>query len=280
MANRKKTALTREDKFRQCPACFGPIDYFNSCRRCGRGWTPELSETEKLEKAEANHKDGDEEAEEEPALVGERPADLEREKEEILGKKAKLVGTKKKSNLPPAYKHWEILDGDDDVEIIRKRSLMRLDSRKVYNQMGLSMRAYQNLKAVMLSLTRLWGFLDDVEREEFSPTADLLKKGMMGLAEFSAKKVALASAMEEALLREQRKVRTIRAAQHSIKDAIKKRATRVTTPGADTEGLETVDLVGLDPEELMEQVRVQLALKSKKGRYTPDVPEDAPEEEN
>src|SRR5208337_1538961 len=183
MANRKKTALTKEDKFRQCPACFGPIDYFNSCRKCGREWTPELSETEKLEQAESQR---DAETEEpKPALVGEREAALERDKEEILGKKPKVVGTKKK-NLPASFKLWEIHDGDNDAEITRKRSLMRLDSRKIYNQMGLSMRAYQNLKAAMLSLTRLWGFLDEPEREAFAPTAELLKQGMMGLAELSS----------------------------------------------------------------------------------------------
>lgn len=262
MANRKKTALTKEDKFRQCPACFGPIDYFNSCRRCGRPWTPELSEAEKLEQVESPR----DVEEPETALVGEREAALERDEEEILGKAAKVVGTKKKKNLPPSFKLWEIHDGDSDAEITRKRSLMRLDSRKIYNQMGLSMRAYQNLKATMLSLTRLWGFLDEPEREAFAPTAEFLKQGMMGLAELSSKKVALAAEMEEILLREERKARMVRMAKQTIKDAIRRKATKVTTPGADTEGYETVDLAELDPEELMEQVRVQLALKTKKPK--------------
>src|SRR5208337_2745396 len=123
---KKKIALTKEDKFRQCPKCYGPIDYFNTCRQCGRPWTPELSEMEKLEMQEAAR--GEETEDPEPALVGEREAALERDKEEIIGKKAKPVGTKKK-NIPPTFKHWEILDGDDDTEIVRKRSLMRLDSR-------------------------------------------------------------------------------------------------------------------------------------------------------
>src|SRR5271166_2965806 len=142
MANKKKKN-SREDKFRQCPACYGPIDYFNTCRRCGRGWTPELTEAEKLERLQ-----GPVAEESEPVPVGQREAALQRDKEEILGKAAKVVGSKKK-HLPASFKLWEIHDGDSDSEITRKRSLMRLDSRKIYNQMGLAMRAYQNQKGVM-----------------------------------------------------------------------------------------------------------------------------------
>jgi hypothetical protein len=260
---KKKVALTKEDKFHSCPKCFGPIDYFNTCRTCGRPWTPALTEAEKLE--------AEQEGREEPTLVGEREAALEREKEEIVGKKAKPVGTKKHDS--PMFKHWEINDGDDDTEIVRKRSLMRLDARKVYNQMGLAMRAYQTQKKVLICLSNLWGFLDEPERESFAPTAELLKQGLMGLAELSSKKVNLAAQMEEALLREKRKARTVRSAKDVISAAIKK-ATKLTTPGADSEGFETVDLVDLDPEELMEQVKIQLAQRTKKFQ------KDAEEQEN
>jgi|SRR5579863_41240 len=276
MANKKKKA-SREDKFRQCPACYGPIDYFNTCRRCGRGWTPELSPTELLERQQSARDPEDEEPE--PALlVGDREAALAREKEEIIGKKAKVVGSKKK-HLPASFKLWEIHDGDNDSEITRKRSLMRLDSRKIYNQMGLAMRAYQNQKGVMLWLTRLWEYLDEKERTAFAPTAELLKQGMIGLAELSAAKVELAAEMEQILLKEQRKVRIARAAAQAIDTLARAKAklgTKLTNPGADTEGFETVDLAELDPEELMEQVRIQLALKKnpKKSRF-----EDVVEEE-
>jgi len=262
MANRKKTALTKEDKFRQCPACFGPIDYFNSCRKCGRQWTPELSETEKLEQAESQR---DAEAEDPgPTLVGEREAALERDKEEILGKTAKVVGTKKK-NLPPSFKLWEIHDGDSDAEITRKRSLMRLDSNKIYSVAGLSSKAYGNMKNVVMLTSRLWAFLDDNEREAFAPTAESIKEGLIGLAELSAKKINLAARMEEVLTREHRRVHQVRQAK-AASIAAKKKATRVTTPGNDTEGFETANLVGLDPEGLMEQVQLNLNLKKKRAQ--------------
>ncbi len=261
MANRKKTALTKEDKFRQCPACFGPIDYFNSCRKCGRQWTPELSEAEKLEQAESQQ----DVEEPETALVGEREAALERDEEEILGKAAKVVGTKKKKNLPPSFKLWEIHDGDSDAEITRKRSLMRLDSRRIYAAMGLSTKAYGNLKNVMVLLTRLWEHLDDKEREAFAPTAEFLKKGLLGLAELTSKKVNLAAQMEETLTREYHRAHQVRQARTTAQ-IVAKKATRVTTPGADTEGFETVNLVNLNPEELMEQIQTNLKLKGLRGQ--------------
>jgi|SRR5271166_449879 len=267
---KKKIALTKEDKFRQCPKCYGPIDYFNTCRQCGRPWTPALTKAE-IQEMEAEAR-GEESEDPEPVLVGERESALTREMEEIVGEKAKPVGTKKK-NTSPIFKLWEILDTDDDTEIVRKRSLMRLDARKIYNQMGLAMRAYQTQKQVLICLTNLWGFLDEPEREAFAPTAEMLKQGLMGLAELSSKKVNLAAQMEEALVREKRKARTVRSAKDVINAAIKK-ATKLTTPGADSEGFETVDLVDLDPEELMEQVKLQLAQRTKKFQ------KDSEEQEN
>lgn len=254
---KKKVALTKEDKFHSCPKCFGPIDYFNTCRQCGRPWTPTLTKAEIEEAARGESEDP------EPVLVGERESALEREKEEIVGKVVKPVGIKKK-NAPPIFKHWEINDGDDDTTIVQKRSLMRLDARKVYNQMGLAMRAYQTQKKVLICLSNLWGFLDEPERDAFAPTAELLKQGLMGLAELSSKKVNLAAQMEEALVREKRKARTVRSAKGVIDAAIKK-ATKMTTPGHDSEGFETVDLADLDPEELMEQVKIQLAQRDRKS---------------
>jgi hypothetical protein len=267
---KKKVALTKEDKFHSCPKCFGPIDYFNTCRQCGRPWTPTLTKAE-IQEMEAAER-GEESEDPEPVLVGERESALEREKEEIIGKVAKPVGTKKK-NASPQFKHWEIDDGDDDTEIIRKRSLMHLDTRKVYNQMGLAMRAYQTQKKVLICLSNLWGFLDEPERNAFAPTAEMLKQGLIGLAELSSKKVNLAAEMEEALVREKRKARTVRSAKSVINAAIKK-ATKVTTPGHDSEGFETVDLKDIDPEELMEQVKIQLAQRTNKFK------KDAEEEEN
>jgi hypothetical protein len=266
---KKKIALTKEDKFRQCPKCYGPIDYFNTCRRCGRPWTPALTKAE-IQEMEAEAR-AEESEDPEPALVGERESALTREMDEIVGKVAKPVGRKKHDS--PIFKHWEILDGDDDTEIVRKRSLMRLDARKIYNQMGLAMRAYQTQKQVLICLTNLWGFLDEPEREAFAPTAEMLKQGLMGLAELSSKKVSLAAQMEEALLREKRKARTVRSAKDVINAAIKK-ASKLPSPGADSEGFETVDLVDLDPEELMEQVKLQLAQRTKKFQ------KDAEEQEN
>jgi hypothetical protein len=257
---KKKITLTKEDKFRSCPKCYGPIDYFNTCRTCGRAWTPELSEIEKLEMEEETREMGEEEPE--PIPIGERETALRRDKEEIIGKKAKLVGTKKR-DLSPIFKHWEIGDGDDETEISRKRSLMHLDSRRIYSAMGLSTKAYGNLKIVMTLLTRLWEHLDDKERETFAPTAEFLKKGLLGLAELSSKKINLAAQMEEVLTREHHKVRRIRQGKTAAQIAAKK-ATRMTTPGHDTEGLETADLANLDPEELMDQVRIRLDLKRKK----------------
>lgn len=267
---KKKIALTKEDKFRQCPKCYGPIDYFNTCRRCGRPWTPALTKAE-IQEMEAEAR-GEESEDPEPALVGERESALTREMEEIAGEKAKPVGTKKK-HTSPTFKHWEINDGDDDTVIVQKRSLMRLDARKIYNQMGLAMRAYQTQKKVLICLSNLWGFLDEPERDAFAPTAEMLKQGLLGLAELSSKKVDLAAQMEEALVREKRKARTVRSAKDVINAAIKK-ASKLPGAGHDSEGFETVDLKDLDPEELMEQVKIQLAQRTKKFQ------KDAEEEEN
>lgn len=274
---RKKKA-DPNPKFISCPACGGPIDYWNTCRQCGRAWTPELTETEKLELADKeNTKDLTEEDEEEGVKgLGNRESALTRSEEELSGKVAKKLAP----GAHPKGRVWEIEEGDSETVISRKRSLMRLDSRKIYNAMGLAVRAQEGQRGVLLWLSRLWEFLDEDDRRAFAPTAELLKKAMVELTKLRKAKVDAAVDMEKVVNREHNKARQIRYTTANVSGGKKKKVskTKVTEPGADTEGFETAPLVDLDPDELMEQVKERMALRGGKVQSSQELEDE--EDEN
>ena len=276
----KKKKADPNPKFISCPACGGPIDYWNTCRQCGRAWTAELTETEKLEMADKeNTKDLTEEDEEEGELkkLSDRESPMIRSEEELSGKIAKKLAPDARN---PKGRVWEIEEGDSETVISRKRSLMRLDSRKVYNAMGLAVRAQEGQRGVLLWLSRLWEFLDEDDRKSFAPTAELLKRAMVELTKLRKTKVDAAVEMEQRVNKEQSRARQVRYATAKVSGGKKKRAskTKVTEPGADTEGYETAPLVDLDPNELMEQVKERMALRGGKVQSSQELEDD--EDEN
>src|SRR5271157_2241445 len=156
-----------DNSSKRCPQCNGAIDYFGTCRRCGREWSESLEEDELAE--------GLPEGQQHPAEV-KPPAKTPRKRNRFT-----------KSSKGPAaptdkYSLWRIdAARDDDTEIIRKRSLMRLDSRKTYNAMGLSLRAHEATKASVLWLSRLWEFLSEEEQAALTPALEHLKRGYADL---------------------------------------------------------------------------------------------------
>src|SRR5271157_20611 len=154
---------------KRCPQCSGAIDYFGSCRRCGREWSEELEEDELAE--------GLPEGQQHPAEV--KPPAKQPRKRNRFTKSSKQAAAAVSTDK---YALWRIdQNRDTDAEIINKRSLMRLDSRKTYNAMGLSLRAHEATKASLLWLSRLWEFLSEQEQVALTPALEHLKHGYADL---------------------------------------------------------------------------------------------------
>ena len=237
-------------KNKRCPQCGGAIDYFGSCRRCGREWTEKLEEDELAE--------GLPEGQQHPSEV-KTPA-----------KKRTRTRYTKNSNKtaePDKYALWQITDEDDETEIIKKRSLMRLDSRKTYNQMGLALRAHEAAKASLLWLSRLWEFLSEAEQQALTPALEHLKRGYADLKLVAQSKVSEAAKMEIELEKAHKSARRARLRMMDAEKRRKEAATVQIRPGEDTEGYGVPDLATIDPkaleqlthEELLELAKAKLA---------------------
>jgi len=229
-----------DNKNKRCPQCGGGIDIFGTCRRCGREWSEELEEDELAE--------GLPEGQQYPPEV-------------------KQVGTHKprrnrftKSKSADKHSLWQIDASDDETEIIRKRSLMRLDSRKVYNAMGLALRAHEAEKAALLWLSRLWEFLPEEEQKALTPAVEHLKRSFADVKLAAQAKMNEAARMEIALEKEHKAARSsrIRLMSEEAKKRAKEAATKQITPGEDTEGFGVPDLVTLDPKALEQLSREEL----------------------
>jgi hypothetical protein len=223
-----------DNKSKRCPQCGGGIDIFGTCRKCGREWSEELEEDELA--------DGLPEGQQHPPEV-----------KQVGTHKPRRNRFTKSSESTDKYSLWRIdTANDDNTEIIRKRSLMRLDSRNVYNAMGLSLRAHEAQKAALLWLSRLWPFLSDEEQKALTPAVEHLKHGFADLKIVAQSKVNEAARMEIALEKEHKAARTarIRIVGEDNKRRQKEAAVKQITPGEDTEGFGVPDLVSIDPKAL------------------------------
>lgn len=259
---------------KRCPQCAGEIDYFGSCRKCGREWS------DKLEEGENAH--GLPEGQQHPALI---PVPNKTTARKSKFTKSKPAPEKQFAETSSRFQPWMINLSDSDTEIIRKRSLMRLEARNIYNQMGLSLRAHDSQKGTLLWLSRLWEFLNEEEKKNLAPTMERLKQGFAELRVIAQAKSAEAAKMEVALEKAHKSARRARLKQ--MDDAKKKEAASVSiSPGQDTEGMGVPDLATIDPkvlstltkEDLIELAKTKLANldqeKALKKRQQPRADED------
>lgn|SRR5271166_1628604 len=238
---------------KQCPQCGGTIDYFGSCRRCGREWSETLEE-------------------------GEQPSGLPEGQQHPSKKKVvKKTPTRtrytknRKTADDSKWDVWQIdVARDTETEIIQKRSLMHLDSRKMYNTLGLSIRARRSQKEALLWLSRLWELLPEEDQKKLASTMTILKRGFADIEALTEYKMAETAVMEKAL---EKAHSTARVARMKIikADAEKKAKDKLPGRGQDSEGFAVPTPVGLKPEdlddpELLKKLKQNELLEIAKGR--------------
>jgi hypothetical protein len=143
------------------------------------------------------------------------------------GKKS-TFHTRKQMGLRPGelpFKFRTDIDPEHDgeTEISRKRSLMRLNTQRIYMQMGCTAQAFLSLAASVKWLARLSENVDEEEREAVAPLLEMVKNVLGKAGEFNRKKIAQAVSMEEEVngaIKKTRKVRLRLAKEHS--DKVKK----------------------------------------------------------
>jgi hypothetical protein len=236
---------------KQCPNCGGNIDYFGSCKRCGREWSEGLEEGEQAT--------GLPEGQQHPA-----------KKKPVKKPVTRTRYTKNRKADASKFDLWQIDELEDtETEIIRKRSLMHLDSRKMYNTLGLSLRARRSQKEALLWLTKLWELLSEDDQKRLASTMHLLKKGFADIEAMTEYKMAEAAIMEKALEKAHSTARTAR--MRIIKTEAEKKAKTTILPGQDTEGFGVPTPVGIKPEdvedpELLKKLKQEELLELAKAR--------------
>ncbi len=261
---KKPTKIDYKNK--RCPKCGSPVDIMETCVKCGRKWTEELDKDPQGKIIEpAIGLDEGKQYESIIKKIGKRKprkSRFQKSTDELKGKKFKTFS----DALPNQFRHWEIRDSDSETEIIQKRSLMRLDSRRIYNQMGLSVRAQESSKAALVWLVKMWEFLETEEQAALEPTLRSLKLAFESLSVVRQAKIAQATKMEKAMEKAHQQARKarIKAAERASKDASK-----MPPPDSDSEGLGLMP-VALDPTELLLQATESLLKREKEKDATKD----------
>jgi hypothetical protein len=105
---------------------------------------------------------------------------------------------------------------DDEVEVVRKRALLRLNSRKVYGLMGVSVKAQEAQKSALGWLMRLADEMDiddptlQEERNELLPLIKTMQETLGKLTAIRQVKVKQAERMEEVASKARRKAAAVR----------------------------------------------------------------------
>ena len=122
----------------------------------------------------------------------------------------------KKEELPFKFRVDIDPEVDNEVEISRKRALLRLNSSKVYNLMGLSIKAQESQKTALRWLVQLSEEMDieddqlQQERNLLLPLIATLQDAFKKLSLVRQAKVRQAEAMEEVSTRARRTSRKAR----------------------------------------------------------------------
>lgn len=245
---------------KRCPRCSGEIDFFGSCRKCGREWSEHLEPDEQAV--------GLPEGIQHPAVIKKIGT---REPRKSRFTKSQPEKQSAFADVPKRFQPWIVELDDSDTEIVQKRSLMRLEARKIYNTMGLAMRTHDAQKAALLWIARLVEILPDEEKKALAPTIERLKAGFGEIKRMASAKAADAAQMEQALEKAHISARRARLKQMDTarkKAAMEKEADKVEIlPGETTEGMSVPDLATIDPkllatltkEDLIELAKEKLA---------------------
>ncbi len=122
----------------------------------------------------------------------------------------------KQGSLPFKFRVDIDTDNDNETEVVRKRSLMRLNAHKVYNLMGYSVKAYDAQKGALLWLTRLVDELDiddpalQEERNRVVSMVQSLQPVFQELSKIREDKIKQAEEMEEMASKVRVKARAVR----------------------------------------------------------------------
>jgi len=104
----------------------------------------------------------------------------------------------------------EIGDKDTETEVSNKRALLRLNSQRVYMQMGCAAQALNSMRQTANWLGRLMENMDEEDRTAVAPTLEAFEISFRSLEDLSRRKTENAVRMEELVERERKKARGAR----------------------------------------------------------------------
>jgi hypothetical protein len=125
-----------------------------------------------------------------------------------------------KGELPYKFRVEINPEADNEVEITRKRALLRLNSDRTYKQMAFSTQAADHQKIVLGWLLQLGDNMDEDEKKSLIPIIGSVQKALEDLQVLKTEKINQAVKMEEVVERGRKTARKarIRIAERTSKE--------------------------------------------------------------
>lgn len=161
---------------------------------------------------------------------------------------------------------------DDEIEVARKRALLRLNTTRFYNQMGLAVKAHESLLDSARFINNLLEHVEDEEKAALKPIIEGLSILQTELEKLRKAKVSQALKMEEILDKSRKQARAVRQkVDEKSKEKLKKNSEFfvVKLPALEQSETEVNIPVAADsdnPLAVFEEIRQAVLKKEKLGK--------------
>jgi len=168
-------------------------------------------------------------------------------------------------------------EADSEVEVTRKRALLRLNSTKVYNLMGLSVKAHESQKTTLQWLIRLADELDiddpalQKERSQLLPLIQTMQGTLQQLAQIQQVKIKQAEVMEATVTKARRKAGLVRTRIAKKADQKKEKEKDFWVLRLPDSNLDVPIALGENPLEILKEAADAILKKEKAKHPEPDL---------
>jgi hypothetical protein len=149
---------------------------------------------------------------------------------------------------------------DGEVEVSRKRALLRLNSQRIYAQMGCSVQALNSMKNTALWMARLAENMDEEDKSTVLPILVATEGMLSGLEDLSHRMTGRAMQMEEVVEKERKHAR---AARQRLVKASNDKFRKTNEFGIFRLGTDGIDLLPMEEEDILKQF--DFMIKAGKG---------------
>jgi hypothetical protein len=169
-----------------------------------------------------------------------------------------------RSKKSRVFEFESVTAGSTATEVIRKRSLMKVESGRIYSQLGTSLKAYEMARMSLIWLNQLRDATkeDEDSRDRIEKLVKLMAGAVEELFQMQSEKRQLTADMEVALTKASRDISRSRKRALDIESEVRRKGLKSLTPEEDHPETAAPE-VAIDPNLILQNAREEILAKER-----------------